>query len=448
MPTVINERGGQCRGAGQPDRRREHRHQRQQTAAAGASSTSERFVSRAVGPGQISEGEGGTRIFVCGPLDDLAQARVEALRTAGNTVAHAADLPAGEELCASYDAIVVESGFAVHELPCAVSAIAAHACAPVLAVFAATRRPVREQRRLLIARGATDATPTTTSTADFLFRLNALMWRARAPAILVATEDREAARRARDTLCGQGWHVGLAHTLVAAKAAYTEGSVDALLLDPEISNGHGLVMVEALRSAGAATPVIVESRRGGRTARLAALALGVDDFAEGPMDDEELVVRIRRLLRGRCEGRRLVFATLEFKLDDQVVRHGGHRLDLRQREYDMLVYLAQLAQVTVPRHILLEDVWNAAASAEAFNLVSVTKSRLVAKLRAAGVPDIVFAENGGYRFDPSPLRRTVFEEGLETGALPEAARPAIPRRCENWISGSDSVEGFPDPSTT
>jgi len=369
-----------------------------------------------------ASGECAARVLVCGALDGPARARMHALLARGAVVAHVENFEPDDRLLAAHDIVVVEGAGAGEWLAAAVSGLASRASVPVLAVFAPTRAPVREQRRALCAIGAGDALPATAPASDHVFRLDALLRRSVAPTVLVVKNDPEAGRSAEEALLAAGWAVTLVDALASARETYVGGRIDAIVIDPELPDGDGLSFLRALRRAGAMTPVLVESGRPGREHRLAALTAGADDFTEAALDEEELQLRARRLLRSHGAGRRIVFGALEFFLDDEVVRHRAQRIKLRPREYEMLAYLARLAGMTVPRHILLEDVWSTTAGPDAASAVAVTKSRLARALRVADVPSVVISESGGYRFDPSPLRRAAIEAptpaaSQETGRL-------------------------------
>lgn len=373
----------------------------------------DRYRACEIGPAQniagsrwsVGADKGAVRILTCGPLDTPARARMNALLNRGCAVAHVEDFSPNQRLVATHDVIVVEGATVAEQLASAVTRLSARADIPIFVVFAPSRRPIREQRSAFCAIGADDALPATSSLADHLFRIEALLRREAAPSLLLVKNDPVAGHRAQEALLADGWDVTLTNALGPAYDAYTAGPIDAVVMDQALADGSGLSFLKALRSAGAMTPVLLQTRHTGREQRLAALMVGADDYAECPLDEEELQLRAKRLMQCRGAGRRITFGALELWLDDEMVRHRTQRVKLRPREYEMLAYLARVAGTTVPRHILLEDVWSSAAGPDAASAVAVTKSRLARALRMADVPDIVISDSGGYRFDPAPLRR-------------------------------------------
>ena len=134
---------------------------------------------------------------------------------------------------------------------------------------------------------------------------------------------------------------------------------DLMVLDLMLPGRDGIDILRALRGRGLSTPVIVVSARDAVEDRVRGLDVGADDYLVKPFAFEELLARIRALLRrGRAQDvLRLVVGGLELDRVTRCVARAGLVVDLTVREYDLLEYLMSYQGRVVSREMLVRDIW-------------------------------------------------------------------------------------------
>jgi DNA-binding response OmpR family regulator len=158
---------------------------------------------------------------------------------------------------------------------------------------------------------------------------------------------------------------------------------DLLILDLMLPGRDGLEILRTLRSRGLATPVIILSARDTVEDRIRGLDLGADDYLVKPFAFEELLARIRALLRrGRVQDvLRFAVADLEVDRVTRRVTRGGRDVELTAREYELLDYLLLHQGRVVSREMLARDVWREVARATPLdNVIDVHIARLRRKI--------------------------------------------------------------------
>jgi len=144
--------------------------------------------------------------------------------------------------------------------------------------------------------------------------------------------------------------------LVAAASRF-----DVIVLDRMLPQVDGMKVLQALRAAGDATPVLILSALGDLDERVAGLRAGGDDYLPKPFALSELTARVEVLARrGASAGdlNRLEVGDLSLDLPGRIVRRAGRRIDLTEREFRILEYLVRHAGRVVTRSMLLENVWD------------------------------------------------------------------------------------------
>jgi two-component system OmpR family response regulator len=178
------------------------------------------------------------------------------------------------------------------------------------------------------------------------------------------------------------------------------GAHDALILDLMLPGIDGLTLLRALRGAGVRTPVLCLTARGAVDDRVAGLDAGADDYLTKPFVFEELLARLRAVLRRPRDvivPEVLAAGSLRLWPADRQVMVAGRHLDVPGREFDLLEYLVRNSGRTLPRDLVLERLWGEGASPRA-NVVDVTVSRLRRRLAVAGWEGGIVAVAGlGYR---------------------------------------------------
>ncbi len=158
---------------------------------------------------------------------------------------------------------------------------------------------------------------------------------------------------------------------------------DVVLLDILLPGRSGFEVLEALRKARNATPVLCLTARDGVEDRVRGLDLGADDYLVKPFAFAELLARIRALLRrGRAaEPLRLHCGDLELDLVTRRVRRAGRDIDLTARELELLEYLLRNPGRPLAREEIMRDVWKEERPPELVtNVVDVTVKTLRKKL--------------------------------------------------------------------
>lgn len=176
------------------------------------------------------------------------------------------------------------------------------------------------------------------------------------------------------------------------------GSYDALVLDIGLPERDGLSVLRALREGGIRTPVLLLTARDAVSDRVRGLDLGADDYLVKPFALEELLARVRALVRREYGAAEPVLriADLEINTLSRSVTRGARRIELTAREYALLVYLAHRAGHVVSRSDIQEHVYDFAAEIES-NVIDVYVGYLRKKLEQAGGARLIHTRRGqGY----------------------------------------------------
>jgi len=181
---------------------------------------------------------------------------------------------------------------------------------------------------------------------------------------------------------------------------------DAILLDLMIPKLDGLTVLRRLRARGAATAVIVMTARDQVPDRVAGLDLGADDYLPKPFAFEELLARLRAVIRRRYQAPSNLVRVADLEIDaaGRAVQRGGRAIALSALEYALLEYLAMRRGQVVTRAEIREHVYDFAAE-PASNVVDVYVGYLRTKLESAGEPRLLHTIRGvGYvlRNQPGP----------------------------------------------
>ena len=148
-------------------------------------------------------------------------------------------------------------------------------------------------------------------------------------------------------------------TLAQAEAALASGVHDAILLDRQMPDGDGLDLIPKLRARGIGVPIIVLTARGEMADLVAGLDTGADDYVAKPFAVEELLARLRAVLRrpGQVMSDTLCVGRLSFDCSDRTASVAGTVLDLPRRELLVLESLIQRMGRTVLRASLEASVY-------------------------------------------------------------------------------------------
>jgi DNA-binding response OmpR family regulator len=220
--------------------------------------------------------------------------------------------------------------------------------------------------------------------------------------VLLIEDDRKAARLLSKGLQEEGFVVDVAPTGEGGEEQAALNEYDLVILDWLLPGRDGLAVCRALRASGNSTPILMLTARDSVADRVSGLGTGADDYLTKPFAFDELLARIRALLRRTRTAQPVVLKVADLTLDPVTrrVARGSLAITLTPKEYAILeVLMRNLGQV-VSRTRLAERVWDE-ASEVLDNLVDAHVSHLRKKIdREAGVPLIQTIRGVGYRLGP------------------------------------------------
>jgi two-component system, OmpR family, KDP operon response regulator KdpE len=177
--------------------------------------------------------------------------------------------------------------------------------------------------------------------------------------ILVVDDEPQILRGLRVVLRTAGYEVATAQTMAEALDAVSVRPPDAMLLDLVLPDGSGVdVCREVRRWSG--LPIIVLSAVGDEREKVRALDVGADDYVTKPFGTEELLARVRAVIRRSAEATgepALTVGDLEVDLADRRVRRAGQEVQLTPIEFDLVAALARHRGRLVTHRQLLQEVW-------------------------------------------------------------------------------------------
>jgi two-component system, OmpR family, KDP operon response regulator KdpE len=187
--------------------------------------------------------------------------------------------------------------------------------------------------------------------------------------VLVVDDEPQILRALQTNLRGAGYEVDTAATAEAALAAAAMRPPDAVILDLVLPDRSGAEVCRELRTWSSA-PVLVLSVVGDEPEKVAALDAGADDYIEKPFGIEELLARLRAVLRraGPAGGPVLEIGELVVDLDKRSVAVGGRPVSLTPHEFELLRVLAQNEGKLMTHPAILREVWGPAYGEESHYL--------------------------------------------------------------------------------
>jgi two-component system KDP operon response regulator KdpE len=217
--------------------------------------------------------------------------------------------------------------------------------------------------------------------------------------VLVVDDEQQILRALRTSLRGAGYEVETAATAEGALAAAAMRPPEAVILDLVLPDGTGIDVTRELRKWSTA-PVILLSAVGEERDKIAALDAGADDYVTKPVGIDELLARLRAVLRraGPPAGPVLEIGDLVVDLEKHAVTRAGEPIHLTPHEFELLRVLATNQGKLLTHRMLLGEVWGPAYSNES-NLLHVNISALRRKIEPDRArPRYLLTEPGaGYR---------------------------------------------------
>jgi two-component system response regulator MprA len=177
--------------------------------------------------------------------------------------------------------------------------------------------------------------------------------------VLVADDDRAVREALERALQLNGFDVALAADGNEAISATTERTPDAVILDVMMPGYDGLDVTRRLRREGNRVPILLLTARDAVGDRVEGLDAGADDYLPKPFALEELLARLRALLRraDAAPAEMLRFADLTFDVGSMEARRGGRRFELTTTEAHLLELFMRNPRQVLPRPLIYERVW-------------------------------------------------------------------------------------------
>ncbi len=219
----------------------------------------------------------------------------------------------------------------------------------------------------------------------------------RAPRVLVVEDDEDIAQALQRSLRMEGYEV---RTAADGRAALEQGHAfapDLVILDLGLPELDGVDVARELRAADD-VPILILTARDALESRVEGLDAGADDYLVKPFERQELLARMRALLRRRPPrgSAPLRVGDLSLNADTHEVVRGERTIELTQREFELLEYLMRNERIVISRQRLLDEVWGYDPFSTT-NTIEVFVSNLRRKLEAEGEPRLLHTIRGaGY----------------------------------------------------
>lgn len=179
--------------------------------------------------------------------------------------------------------------------------------------------------------------------------------------ILIVDDDSRVTSALRRTLAYEGYQVSVAANGEAALATARTKSPDLVILDLMLPGMDGIEVCRRLRNAGDSIAVLMLTARDAVADRVAGLETGADDYLVKPFALEELLARIKALLRRRnppdIVREILHFADLELDTATRQATRGNRLIDLSTTEYELLAMFLRNPRIVLTRSVLMDRIW-------------------------------------------------------------------------------------------
>ncbi|HLG60461.1 MAG TPA: response regulator transcription factor [Ktedonosporobacter sp.] len=216
--------------------------------------------------------------------------------------------------------------------------------------------------------------------------------------ILVVDDDTRITELLRRILAYEGYSVTIANSGHAALTQILERAADLIILDIMLPGIDGLEVARRLRTAGDNVPILMLTARDTIADRVTGLEVGADDYLVKPFAPEELLARVKALLRRNQAERQEVlrYADVELDTGTRIAHRGGREIELSPTEYELLSLFLRRPRQVLTRDIILDRVWGLDFAGSS-NVMEVYIGYLRTKLEANGEPRLIHTIRGvGY----------------------------------------------------
>lgn len=220
-------------------------------------------------------------------------------------------------------------------------------------------------------------------------------------AILVIDDDEKITSMLRRGLAFEGYDVFTAQNGAEGLSMMMSADPDLIILDVMMPKVDGFEVCRRLREGGSTVPVLMLTAKDEVENRVKGLDLGADDYLVKPFALEELLARVRALLRrkdaaGDAGSQRLLFEDIVMDLDSREVTRSGQRLELTAKEFELLHLFMQNPKRLLTRDLIMDKIWGYDYSGES-NVLEVYIAMLRQKTEEHGGKRVIQTIRGaGY----------------------------------------------------
>ena len=214
--------------------------------------------------------------------------------------------------------------------------------------------------------------------------------------VLVVEDELKIAEALRDGLEAERYTVSIERTGEAAFYRASTDAFDLIVMDLGLPGRDGLEVISALRRNTVRTPIMVLTARDSVGARVAGLDAGADDYIVKPFAFEELLARMRALMRRESAHPQLMLTAGPLSLDvvKRTITRNGEQLDLTVREFEVIECLMRFSRQVVSRETLAREVWKEARTSSLDNVIDVHVTRLRRKIDSEQTPSLIHTVRG------------------------------------------------------
>jgi two-component system response regulator TrcR len=223
--------------------------------------------------------------------------------------------------------------------------------------------------------------------------------------VLLVDDERALTNLVRMALQYEGWEIDVAHDAREALDKYRANTPDILVLDIMLPDMDGLGVLQRIRDSDTYTPTLFLTARDSVIDRVTGLTSGGDDYMTKPFSLEELVARLRGLLRRSAyltptEDEALTVGDLDLDSASREVSRGGDPISLTSTEFELLRFLMRNSRRALSRKEVLHHVWNYDFGGRS-SIVDLYVSYLRKKVDAGREPMIHTVRGVGYMLRPT-----------------------------------------------
>ena len=222
--------------------------------------------------------------------------------------------------------------------------------------------------------------------------------------VLLVDDERALTNLVRMALRYEGWEIEVAHDAAEAVAKYQAATPDLLVLDIMLPDVDGLGVLAQIRATGTYTPTLFLTARDSVADRVTGLTAGGDDYMTKPFSLEELVARLRGLLRRSAyltpaDDESLIVGDLALDVASREVTRGGQVVALTSTEFELLRFLMRNQGKALSRQEILRRVWEYEFGGKT-SIVDLYVSYLRKKIDAGREPMLHTVRGVGYILRP------------------------------------------------